>query len=112
MGFDEDDPEFRKFIQHHRETTVKGMLDSAFVAQLVSPNVKPEEPDVKFAVEIGLSILLDKPILAVVLPGSVIPAKLRLVADRVVYCDIDTDEGRAVLEAAIDEMMGSGLIHD
>lgn len=45
----------------------------------------PQGPaDIKFAVELGLSIMLDKPIIAVVEPGQEIPGKLRAVADRIV----------------------------
>lgn len=45
----------------------------------------PEGPsDIKFAVELGLSIMMDKPIIAVVPPGRVIPSHLLRVADEVV----------------------------
>jgi hypothetical protein len=51
------------------------------------------ETDVKFAVELGLSIMLDKPILAVVQPGTKIPGHLARVADRIVEFRDDDPEG-------------------
>ena len=39
--------------------------------------------DMKYALELGLSIMLDKPIIAVVTPGTQIPAKLMQVADEI-----------------------------
>jgi hypothetical protein len=39
---------------------------------------------VKFAVELGFSIMLDKPIIAVVAPGTQVPGKLVAVADEIV----------------------------
>jgi nucleoside 2-deoxyribosyltransferase len=40
---------------------------------------------VKFAVELGFAIMLNKPIIAVLQPGGTLPDKLRLVADEIVY---------------------------
>lgn len=60
----------RELIPHLR--------DSAVVASLV-----PRGPtDVKYAVELGLSIMMDKPIIALVRPGVRIPEKLAKVVDR------------------------------
>lgn len=103
MSWDKDmTPEQTKqwddYVAHFRESTIKQMAESAFVMQLV-----PQEGkfDVKFATELGASIMLDKPILAVVMPGAAVPSKLRLIADEIVECDIDTEEGRKSLTAAI-----------
>lgn len=82
--------EWDRFVTHVREGTVKGMMQSAFVMSLVPE----DEPDVKFAVELGLAIMLGKPILALVIPGRRIPPKLRQVADAVIVADVDTEEGQ------------------
>jgi len=65
----------------------------------------PEEyqTDVKFAVELGLSIMMNKPIIAIVMPGREIPEKLRLVADFVLEADIDTAAGQAALQGVMGE---------
>lgn len=90
---------FDEWVAHVRREAVQKMEESAFVASLV-----PGEVDVKFAVELGISIMLDKPILAICMPGRPIPPKLRLVADVVVEADVDTEEGRLEIVAAIERM--------
>jgi hypothetical protein len=91
--------EFDAWVAHVRETTVKAMMESAYVASLVPRG----ETDVKFALELGLSIMLEKPILAIVQPGAHVPAGLAKVADRIVEADLDTEEGRSVVTAALTE---------
>lgn len=77
-------------------------MESAYVLQLV-PSADEEEVDVKFAVELGLCILLNKPIIAVVMDDRPVPPKLLLIADKVIYADIDTEAGRAKLALEIYE---------
>ena len=95
MDFDkelsaEDRAEWDDFVRHVRENTVKAMEQSAYVMSLV-----PEgEPDIKFAVELGLAIMLDKPIIALVMPGTTIPPGLRKVAGAIIEADLDTEDGR------------------
>lgn len=83
-----------EWVRHVRETTVKAMADSAYVAQLAPPS--DAEPDIKFAVEIGPSILFDEPVIAIVPHDRTMPPKLRKVADAVIELehDIDTEAGR------------------
>ena len=82
------DPTWDEWVDHvRRDAMVKIAGASAFVA------IVPEEPDVKAAVELGLAILLDKPIVSVVMPGRGISDHLARVSDRVIYADIDTKEG-------------------
>ena len=59
--------------------------------------------DIKFAVELGMMIMLDKPIIAVVRPDTKIPDKLRAVADKVVVTDIGTPQGRMEFMRALQE---------
>lgn len=100
-GLDDEQREaWDSFVAHVRRDTVEKMLSSAFVMSIV-----PDKPDVKFAVELGLSIMMDKPIIAVVLPGVEVPKKLLLVADYVVEADIDTEQGRRVMAEAIDRIV-------
>jgi hypothetical protein len=97
-----DRADWEAWVAHVREDTVKKMDRSAFVLQLAPPN--EVEPDVEFAVQIGLSILMDKPILIVIPPGRIPNDRLVRMADRVVVADIDTAEGQAELKKAIDQM--------
>jgi len=94
--------EWDRFVTYQREHTVKKMAESAMVISLVPGK---DSVDIKFAVELGMSIMLDKPVLALAAREEDVPAKLRLVVDRLVICDIDTEEGRRLLEEAINEMM-------
>jgi hypothetical protein len=92
-----DDPAFRAWQKRVREDLVPKLRDSAVVMSLV-----PTGPtDIKFAVELGLSIMMDKPILAVVAPGTKVPDKLVRVADRIIEGDIATEAGRVKLQAAL-----------
>ena len=108
MGWEEelttrDRRDWNRFVQHHREHTVKAMTESALVASLVPSG----ETDVKFAVELGLAIMLGKPIVALALPGTEIPEGLRKVADLIVVADLDTDEGQRKVAAKLKEFTGS-----
>jgi len=73
-----------EIVQHVHDVTVPGMEGSAFVMSLVPTDGKP---DIKFAVELGLTIMLEKPLVVVALPGTKIPDKLRTIADLVLELD-------------------------
>jgi hypothetical protein len=60
--------------------------------------------DVKFAVELGFMVMLDKPIIAVVSPGSKVPLKLAKVADEIVEGDIGDPDFQERFHAAIDRV--------
>lgn len=92
--------QWARFVAYQREHTVRQMADSAFVMSLVTEG----EIDIEFALQTGMAVLMNKPIMAVVFPGATIPRKLRLVADVVVEADLDTEEGRKKLTAAMEKM--------
>jgi hypothetical protein len=96
----EERKNWESWVEHVRKDTVQKMDESAFVMQLVP---SADKVDIKFATEIGLSIMLDKPILAIAAPGAEIPAKLRKIADVIVYADIDTEEGRDLVGQAVQD---------
>ena len=94
---------FDRFAEHVRENLYPQMKASQFVISIVPLNL--DGVDVKFSVELGFAIMLDKPIVAVIRPGTVIPKKLAAVVDRFVEFDLDdptTHEriAEAVLELA------------
>jgi hypothetical protein len=89
------------FIKRVREDALPKIQSSAVVISLL-----PEgEPDIKFAVELGLSILLDKPLIAAMRPGAKIPRKLALVVDRFVEFDPSDPTTRDRIADAIREML-------
>lgn len=96
------DAEWEAWVDHIRTDTIPKMIDSAFVVSLV-----PEgDTDIKFAVELGLCIMLDKPILAVVPPGVKVSDKLAAIADIIIVGnpgDLGFDDR---LRAAITDLRG------
>jgi hypothetical protein len=74
--------------------------DSAIVCSLV-----PEKPDAKYAVELGMSLMLDKPIVLVVPPGRRVPERLVRVADLIIDADISTEAGRHSMQNSLSEFI-------
>lgn len=97
-----DNPEWRDYVQRVRTELIPKLEQSAATVSLVPSG----ETDVKFAVELGLSIMLDKPIIAVIPPGTHVPAKLATVADRIVEGDLDDPTLAGRLNAALAEVLG------
>jgi len=94
--------EWDEIVRHAREETAEAIKRSSCVISMVT-----EPLDAKFAMELGLAIILDKPILAVVTPGATVPRKLRQVADEVVQLTAGpgSPAARAEMEAAVLRMV-------
>ena len=88
---DEEQEAWDEFVRQVREDAAQKIAQSSYVLSLMPR----EEVDVKYAVELGLSIMFDKPIVVVAHPDALIPGHLLRVADHIVRADIDTDEGRS-----------------
>lgn len=67
-------------------------------------SIVPESWDIKYVVELGISVMLSKPLIVVLREGRECPVKLRAIADVVfvLQSDPDSDEGRSELS----EMLG------
>lgn len=89
-----------QFVKQTREDAMQKIDASAFVMSLVPK----EEPDVKFCVELGLSVMYDKPLVIVVAPETRIPERLQRLADEVIVCDIDTAEGRDIVATKLQSL--------
>lgn len=100
-----DDPfdslEFQDYARHVRDELIPRLDQSALSISLVPEGIG----DVKFAVELGLSIMMGKPIIAVVTPGVQVPQKLALVADEIIEGGLDDLSTLARLNAAIDRIL-------
>ncbi len=95
--------EFDRFAKRvHEELIPKIEGSNIFVS--ITPMSK-EQVDVKFAVELGLAIMLDKPIIGVIRPGTKIPEKLSRVVDRFVELDLNDPTGRQRLMESIQDML-------
>jgi hypothetical protein len=98
-----EDAQFETWLDGAREELVPKLQESAAVVSLVPKG----EPDLKFAIELGLSIMMNKPIIAVIQPGSEVPDKLLQVADNVLYLDdLSTPDAQAQVMTAIAEVAG------
>lgn len=86
-------PEWQEFINEARTEAVDKIAQSNIVVQLV-----PDEVDIKVALEVGVAVLLDKPLVVVALPGRQVSEKLALVADEVVHADLETG-GKLITDA-------------
>lgn len=93
-----DDPEFKAWARNVRAHLLPKMSESALSLTLVPTG----DTDIKFAVELGLSIMLDKPIIAVVQPGTKVPERLVRVADEIVEVQYGTPDASAKVQAAIE----------
>jgi hypothetical protein len=100
-----DDPEAKRWVHEVLTDMAPKMAESAYVMQLV-PRGEHSEGDVKFWVELGASIMMDKPILAVIEEGQKVPEKLRLIADRIVRLPPGPPgpEGAERLQRALSQM--------
>ncbi len=108
MSYEED----RAFQQAVTEGLVPKMEGSQFAIALC-PTEGPHKVDAKFAVELGVMIMLDKPIIAVVNPGTPVPKKLELVADKIVHIDIQDDRAsELIMEAVRDLEKEQGLAEE
>jgi hypothetical protein len=81
--------EFLEFAEHAMNEMVPGMFDSAAVMVPMLPHAAK---DVGFAVQLGMAVMLDKPLIILVTPGTQVPSRLLKVADAVVEWDGDSDE--------------------
>ena len=79
-----DDPEWLRYARRVREELVPMIEKSA-----VGLSIYNGKTDPKLAIETGYLILLDKPLIAVVTPGSKIPRKLAMVADEIIELNMD-----------------------
>jgi hypothetical protein len=97
------EPTAQRWIRQVLDDMVPKMEDSAVVMSIVPDD---RTGDVKFWVELGASIMLNKPLIAVVLGDAPVPSKLALVADEIVRLDRGVDaDGSAKVAAAFERVM-------
>ena len=87
--------EFKRFARHILKDTVPKIAGSAYTI-VIAP--QGGIADVKIAVELGYTILLDKPLVVFAPKGRTVADRLLRIADHVITADMETDEGRAEAE--------------
>lgn len=75
-----DDPDVQKWLHRTLDELVP-MIEGSTITASIVPTSKT---DIKFAVELGLAIMLDKPVAIIVQPGQQVPEHLLRVADEVI----------------------------
>jgi hypothetical protein len=102
-----DDPDFVAWAKDVRDNMVPRMINSALVVSLY-----PQSFDVKFAVELGAALMMDKPVILSVEPGVQVPDKLVSAADEIVEYDRShPDRYQTALHAAMTRVLEArGLI--
>ncbi len=97
--------ENQDWINHVRDELVPMIRKTQMTISLIPENL--DKVDLKFAVELGLSVMMDKPIIAVITPGMQVPGQLLRLADHIIEWDGEpTEASKAALFAAIEEVGG------
>src|SRR3954469_17600708 len=93
------------YAQSVRDDLIPKIDESAIVASFVPDDLVG---DVKYAVELGYSIMLDKPLILVVgnqQTADRLSPKLRRVADRIIVADLTTTDGQQTITAALQDVL-------
>jgi hypothetical protein len=77
-----EDPEFKRYAAHVRDEVLPMMRRSH--SGICRVPADAGDPSIQMATELGLMIMMDMPIIAVVEPGAQVPDKFVLVADEIV----------------------------
>jgi hypothetical protein len=93
--------EWDEYVTHFRQNVLHEIVGANVFASIVPK----DDGDPKFWMELGAAIMFDKPLVALAMPGAKVPEKLRRVCDRIVYADIDTEEGREYAMRAFAQAM-------
>ncbi|MBO0864835.1 MAG: hypothetical protein J2P16_07180 [Mycobacterium sp.] len=99
-----ESPEWHAYADRVLNELLPMIESTAVTAQLVTAS----PPDVKIAVELGMSILLDKPLVLVVYPGATVPDHLMRAADALVEVGPDglTEKVRDRIADAVHRLAG------
>lgn len=110
MSWDEitQSEEWKDYCKRVREGLIPKVKDSSLVVSIVPAG----EIDIKFAIELGMAVMMDKPIVAVIPPGTPVPEKLARVVDRFVELDFRDPTQRERLAETLKEMVEEGLGED
>lgn len=103
-----DSPEYRDWCEHMAANLAPKIEDSRCVLSfLPDGDLHIDEHVIHLALELGLSLLMDKPMIVVVEPGAKMPAKLASVADALVEGPPVGADFQHRLEAALRRVLPS-----
>lgn len=100
-----DPDDLKVALEHFLNEARLNLFPKLKATSLVIP-VVDGHINARLALELGASLLLDKPILLVVLKGTVVPPRLRMVVDEWIEVDdIRDPAGQAKLASAIERTL-------
>jgi hypothetical protein len=88
---------FQELRQRVHAALYPKVADSDFYLAIAPLN---DEPDAKYCLELGMAIMLDKPLLILVGKNRTIPDHLRRVADKIIEAD-DPSQAADAIQAAM-----------
>ena len=97
-----DDPQVREYLDRAKRDLIPKIKRSAVTIALWGGDADP-----KNAIELGYMIMLDKPIILLVEPGTKVPYKLAGVADEIIEGDITTPGIQKRMTDAMDRLAES-----
>jgi hypothetical protein len=98
-------PEWERFA----DAALRDLAPQVERSALTVSFLPKDHGDVKFAIELGFSVMMDKPIILIVRPGCQVPAKVVAVADRIIEGDLtDAAETARRLRIAMMEVIVDG----
>lgn len=98
---DKFDRQMEKYFEHARRNLFPKLKRSAMTITILGD----QDPDPKICLELGASILYEKPIVLLAVKGAIIPDALRRVAERIVEVDALDDNARQRLAEAVEETL-------
>lgn len=103
-----DDPDTKAWLADTQKRLPQMIRDSRMVVSIVPES----DPDVKFCVELGMAIMLDKPLVFVVRPGTKVAEHLIRCADEIIECDMSNEADKLRLAEALKAWMEKTDVED
>lgn len=97
-------PDYRRYAKHFWDKVAPQIRGSGYMLTVAPPQ---NAMDVQMATELGYSILLDKPLIVMVPTGrrEFTAKKLLRIADHVIEGDVETEAGRAAMQAKLTALL-------
>lgn len=96
------DDELDDFIELAKQELVPKMADSRYVISIAPAS---EDYDLKAAIEIGLCILMGKPLIVLAPMGRTVADKLLRIADHVIIGDLESEAGRTAMYIQLERIL-------
>ena len=90
-----DDKEVQKYVDEYMERfrkEVAPMIANSALVTVIAP--KDKTADIKIALEVGYSILLEKPLIVIKAKDRFVSPRLLAIADKVIEGDVEIDSER------------------